>query len=561
MDRTTRSLALMGLLASVSLGAISTLAAATIDAGSVISDVVLYPDAAIVKRRVEIEIPAGEHEIVLADLPPSLDPASLRIEGSAAGRIVIGNVDFRLRANTPDAAKPEAQRRLKTLRADRDHVIDRIDAVEGRKAMIQRMANGSENKEAKPLDIEQWARAWELVGKGLLAINDELRALRNEETRINAEISAIEGPGNGLRPTQKDTRRVAVIALESAAPTKVLLSVSYRVGGASWRPIYDARLDTRGAAPTLELTRRAMIRQNSGEDWQDARLTLSTLSISRGTAAPELRGQKIAIYERPAPRPVVGGRAAPAEMSATMSAMTDAEAVVRKYAPAPLAKPIEETQARIEAGAYQTEFLVPGKIALASGSGEKSVRLGSEKPETKVVVRSAPILDPTAYLEASFKLGGEVPLLPGEVLLSRDGAFIGRGRLPLVAPGDSAKLGFGSDERVKITRVPVSRQSREPGLLSSAKTDEFQFRTTVRNLHAFPVNLSIEDRIPVSEDQTVIVERMGEMSKPDIETPDDRRGVFVWTPVLKPQEEKAFLTAYRIRWPAAKETTLTPLPR
>lgn len=559
MKRTTRNLALAGLMSSVSLGALSTLEAATIDASSVISGVVLYPDAAIIKRQIEIEVSAGEHEVMLADLPSSLDPASFRIEGSAAGRLVIGNVDFRLRASLPDAEKPETQRRLKALRADRDRVTDRIEAVEGRKAMIQRMANGSENKDAKPLDIEQWARAWELVGKGLLAINDELRALRNEEARISAEIAAIEG--DGIRPLRKDTRRVAAITIDAAAPTKVLLTVSYRVSGVGWRPIYDARLETRGATPALELTRRAMIRQNSGEDWQDAKLTLSTLSVTRGTAAPALHGQKIAIYERPVPRPMAVGRAAPAEVQATMSAMADAEARQRKNAPAPLAKPIEEAHASIEAGAYQTEFAVPGKVSLASGSGEKSVRLASEKLETKVVVRAAPVLDPTAYLEASFRQGDEAPLLPGEVLLSRDGAFIGRGHLPLVAPGDTAKLGFGSDERVKIARVPVSRQSREPGLLSSTKTDEFQFRTTVRNLHGFPVALSLEDRMPVSEDQSVTVERMSEMTRPDIETPDDRRGVFVWTPVLKPQEEKAFLTAYRIRWPAAKQTVLTPLRR
>ncbi len=43
------------------------------------------------------------------------------------------------------------------------------------------------------------------------------------------------------------------------------------------------------------------------------------------------------------------------------------------------------------------------------------------------------MLDPTAYLEASFTLKGEAPLLPGEVLLARDGAFIGRTRVNAIA--------------------------------------------------------------------------------------------------------------------------------
>ena len=147
------------------------------------------------------------------------------------------------------------------------------------------------------------------------------------------------------------------------------------------------------------------------------------------------------------------------------------------------------------------------------------------------------------------------------MLLTRDGAFVGKGRVPLVAPGDQARLGFGADDRVTIRRVPVSRQAREPGLLGSTRTEDSQFRTIVKNLHAFPVEILVEDRIPVSEDQSIVVERLPDMTKPDLEAPDDRRGVIGWTLALKPQEERALVTAYRLRWPAAKEIRPQPLPR
>lgn len=559
-----KSLLVASLMATASLMAIASAEAATLDAASRVSDVTLYPDAAIVKRQVTLDVPAGEHEILLADLPATLDPASLRIEGSAAERVVIGNVEFRVRADVPEADKSEAQRKIKALKAERDRVLDRVDAAEGRKAMIQRLAQGGEGKDAK-LDLEQWMKAVDLVGKGLQGVNDELRTLRIDIERLDAEIAAIEAPVDRMRPpVSRDAKRLAAIAVEAGAATKLSLTISYRVAAAGWRPIYDARLDTRGTSPTLDLTRRAMIRQNSGEDWQEAKLTLSTLSVTRGTAAPELRGEKIAFYERPVPKyaPMAVGRAAPSSEMVAGVLKDEMEAAARqKVSSAPPPRPVEEARAEIEASAYQTEFAVPGKISLPSGGAEKSIRLGAEKPEPKVLIRTAPVLDPTAYLEASFEQPGEAPLLPGEVLLSRDGAYIGRGRLPLVAPGDTAKLGFGSDDRIKIARVPVNRKTRDPGFLGSTKTDRFEFKTTLKNLHGFPVNIVIEDRVPVSEDQAITVERMPEMTKPDAEAPDDRRGVIVWTPTLKPQEEKTYLTAYRIRWPASKETRLTPLPR
>lgn len=548
------------LLGGASLIAIGSATAAQIPAKSAIGAVTLYPDAAVVSRQLTIDIPAGEHEILLPDLPATLDPASLRVQGLAEAKVVIGNVDLRVEATAPDAAKPETQRKLKALRGERDRVQDRIDAAQGKKAMIQRMAEAAPGKDGKGLPLEEWSRAWDLVGKGLQGVQDELRTLGDDIVRIDAEIAALEGQPELLRGRPRDGVRVAAISIDASGATKLALTVTYRVSGAAWRPVYDARLDTRAKEPALEITRRAMIRQNTGEDWSNAAITLSTLSVSRGTAAPKLLGQKIAIWEPPPPgRPVIVGRAAPASAPAPMAmAEANRDAVDDGYLRT--RKVAEEAGATIEAGAYQTEFVVPGKVSIASGAAEKSIRLGAEKAEAELIARTAPVLNATAFLEVSFKQGGEAALLPGEVLLSRDGAFIGKGHLPLVAPGETAKLGFGTDEKIKVVRAPVSKIERPPGLLGSTKTDESIVRTTVRNLHSFAVKLQIEDRVPVSEDQIITVERMSEMTKPDVETPDDRRGVFLWTPVLKPGEERAFVTAYRIKWPADKKTQFRHLP-
>lgn len=548
------------LLGGASLIAIGSATAAQIPAKSAIGQVTLYPDAAVVSREVTLDLPAGEHEVLLADLPATLDPASLRVQGTAEAKVVIGNVDLRVEANTPDAGKPETQRKLKALRAERDRVQDRIDAAQGKKAMIQRMAEAAEGKDGKGLPLDEWSRAWDLVGKGLQGVHDELRTLGEDIVRIDAEIAALEGQPELLRGRPREGVRVAAISIEAAGPTKLALTVTYRVSGAAWRPVYDARLDTKTQVPALEITRRAMIRQNTGEDWSNAAITLSTLSVSRGTAAPKLFGQKIAIWEPPAPRPpVTVGRAAPMSAPAPM-AMAEANRDTTDADYLRARKVAEEAGAKVEAGAYQTEFIVPGKVSIVSGAAEKSIRLGAEKADATLIARTAPVLNATAFLEVSFKQGGETALLPGEVLLSRDGAFIGKGRLPLVAPGETAKLGFGSDEKIKVTRAPVSKIERPPGLLGSTKTDETVVRTSVRNLHPFPVKLQIEDRVPVSEDQTITVERMSEMTKPDVETPDERRGVFLWTPTLKPGEERAFVTAYRIKWPADKKTQVQHLP-
>ena len=356
-----RNLIRVGLIGATSVFSLATAYAVTLESTSRVGEVTLFPDAAIVKRQLKLDIPAGEHEIQLPDLPASLDPASLRVDGSASERVVIGNVDFRVRANVPETDKTETQRKVKALRVERDRVTDKVDAAENRKAMVQRLAQSSsgESKDSK-LDLDLWTKALDLVGKNLQAVNDELRGLRLEIERIDGEIAALEPPADRQRPVSRDIKRVATIAVEAAGATSLTLTISYRVSGAGWRPIYDARLDTRGIAPTLELTRRAMLRQNTGEDWNEAKLTLSTLSVTRGTAAPELIGEKIGFFERPMPR-VAMPMSAPAPQAAANMMRDEMEAASRqKVAAGAPARAIEEATAQVDASAYQTEFQVPG---------------------------------------------------------------------------------------------------------------------------------------------------------------------------------------------------------
>jgi uncharacterized protein (TIGR02231 family) len=530
--------------------------AGVIQPGSRLTDVTVYPDAAVLKREIVVEVPAGSHEIVIPDLPATLDPASLRIEGAAEGKLSIGNLDLRARAASDDD-NPERTKKLNALRLDKDRLSDRIDAVEGKKAMIQRAANPAD-KEGR-LDPAQWSAAWDIVGKGLQAANDELRGLRIVEAKLDAEIAALENPEVLARMPGGAPHRAVTIAVEAQAATKARLTLSYRVRQAGWRPVYNARLITRNPQPSLELTRRALLRQNTGEDWNNAQVTLATTPVGRGTSAPQLNGERIGFEPPPAPRPAPMPMSAP-QRSARMKADVMAAAAPAQEMSADAA-PIEEIGAAFEAGNFQGEFRIPGAVTLPSGGVEKSFRLGADKPEISLSLRAAPAIDPTAYLEAAFKAPGEAPLLPGEVLLTRDETFVGKSMLALTPAGELARLGFGADDSLKIKRITVNQKTSEPGLLGSNKSARSEFRISAKNLHAFPVALILEDRVPVSEDQVIVVERAPEMTKPDVEAPEERRGIVQWKPVLKAGEEKNFTTAYTVRWPADRPTRLVPLPR
>ncbi len=318
--------------------------------------------------------------------------------------------------------------------------------------------------------------------------------------------------------------------------------LNYRVAGARWTPAYDARLDTAGK-PHLELIRRAQVSQRTGEDWSDVYLSLAAFPAAGGTEAPKVDPQIIEFI--PSPVAIPAGAAPQAKAASTLAA-----------APSPAPMRAAEAQARIDAGAYQATFRAPGKVSLASDGATKNISLSTQQPEAALSWRISPALDPRAFLSAHFVNGEEAALLPGQVSIYRDGDMVGRSRIAFAAPGDTLDLGFGPDDRVTVLRAPVKRKENEPSLFGQTKTETREVKTTVRNLHDFPVHAVVTDQTPYSENSAISVELLGQTTPPDEKAPDGKQGLLRWRFDLAPNESKELRLAYRMKWPADRDVVV-----
>ncbi|MDB5649228.1 MAG: hypothetical protein JWL62_748 [Hyphomicrobiales bacterium] len=533
--------------------------AATMEAVSHVASVTVYPDAAMVTRSAEVDLPEGTTSLVFKGLPIGLDPASLRVEGAAAGALSIGSVDTRTAPTDVRPIDSAIETRLKQLRFEREGWQSSVDALEAKKAMILRYGEASPEKlsaEAAPLEIARWPSAWDVVGQGLAKVGDDLRAARGSLRDLDDQIKALENARQ--RPVAHGTAgRDVIVELEAGAATKGKITLSYRVAGASWRPVYDMRLETgtAGAKPSLELVRRAAVTQRTGEDWSGVALSLSTVRAARGTGAPDLQPLQMQFFEPPVAyaRPMAKSLVAPSPPMAD-SAQRQAAPVVAE------ARPAEEREASVEAGAYQASFRVAGQSEVPADGATKTFRLGSRKLVPELSIRTTPLLDETAYLSARFTLDEDVPLLAGPVSMQRDGVYVGQARLGFVAPGDSAELGFGADDKVKVSRVPVRRKENEPSWLGSTKVETREFRTTVKNLHDFPVKIAVFDRVPISENSAIAIDMLPATTPPTDKIVDDKRGVMAWRADLAPNEAREFRLAYRMKWPADRDVDFVENP-
>jgi len=167
------------------------------------------------------------------------------------------------------------------------------------------------------------------------------------------------------------------------------------------------------------------------------------------------------------------------------------------------------------------------------------------------------MLDQTAYLIGGFTYTGKTPLLPGSVLLSRDGAFIGRGAIPMINSGDTHELGFGVDDLVKVERVDTGKRKGESGFVSTVNTDLREFKTTVTNLHDFDMKVEVIDRLPVSNHEDIEVEMTSGSSEPTIRDIDDQRGLLGWTLTMDGGAKESIDFGYEISWPKDMAINLT----
>lgn len=525
--------------------------AAEVEVRSTVESVIVYPDGATVTRVIKIDLPRGDSTLIARDFPLTLDPSSLRVEGESVSRIAIGSIDARTPRPEPPAMTPELEKKIEALKDARAVLDDKIAADTARKNFAERFATSvplglGEKSDARPL--ADWRAAFAAVSEEMTTAADSIRVSKLKQRDIDRELAILQNQQRAT-PARKLEVRIDLAGDAAAAAT---LRVSYSVRGARWQPLYDARLDTgtKDRKPAMELVRRAEILQQTGEDWSDVALSVSTVRTAKGGNAPELASLMVRFQPPPA-SPVASGAARP-------------DRLTRQYAaPAPpgdkaaadydlALKSAEEQQAVADIGGFQVLFRIPGRVSVGASEGVKSFRIASATVAPDLMVRTSPAVDDTAFLEASFKQAEDAPLLPGRVSLYRDNIFVGRGAMALTPKDETVRLGFGADEKVKVMRTMVRRNEGTTGIITSSKTDEREFKITVRNGHDTALKITVEDQLPVSEISDIVVEMLPVTTQPTQKDVKDKRGVLAWAFDAQPGEVKEIKLGWRLKWPADK---------
>lgn len=492
-----------------------------------IARVTLFPGSATIER--VAHVPAGASKFEISGLPANFDDRTLRLEadpGIRLGEFVVQDV---ARAEALNPRQAELEAKIQAL-DDQIAVLD-VERQSAELVTGYLKGLGEPTSSGKPAagEVRYLGTTLEAIRQGG---NDALMRIQRvavQKRALQAQQAALTRELAKLSEQNRDSRSLRVnLAAERAGA----LRISYQLNGPGWQPSYRASLDSASGALVLE--RQALIAQNSGEDWNEVALRLSTGQPRTAVQGQPPRPWLLSLREV---RPLM---AVPAE-SFKMAAGT-APAARRDRSDEPLFN-VAEIQ-----GMFATEFEVPTKVSLASDARKLTVQLGRQNLAARLRVQAVPRQEAAAYLVASADRPEGV-WLPGVIQLYRDGAYIGATQWNAQA-GEKLELPFGRDELVRISVNRTKAQSGSAGFIGNRGERELAEVYTVSNQHRQAIDLLLLEPSPVATHEDIKVEKSFE-PKPTKENWDDKQGVAAWELNLPAGASQKFSLNYRITWPKA----------
>jgi len=536
-------------LLAVAIATLPGLAAAAGLASS-IGAVTVYQDRAVVTRAASSELPAGEHELVLEKLPASLQENSLQVSAKSSGQATLLDVRVRdaFQADTANERVKQLEDQIRKLQGQQAALDDEAAVLDNQRELVAMMQRGATEpaKDGPRPTLDELKAIQALSADTLSRTLAGLRRVAEQRDDLERQLSAAQGELGQLQGQLNRRTKTLTLRVNLARAGKLDLNVSYAVAGARWTPSYDARL--RPADRSVDLGYFGVIRQNTGEDWNNVKLTLSTARPALGGGAPKLNPWIIDVAAPPPPMPAPVAAAAPA-MRPEPRARQSPKAAYAEAAAADMAPVLEEAKvstAEVQSEATSASFQIRQPATLPSDNSTQRVAITTAKLPATLQYQSTPALREAAFLTALANNNTEYPFLAGTLNTFLEDAFVAASSMKPVMPGEKVELALGADDGISIKRQLVNRFTESTGFSGNGKRVTYEYKITVKNNKATKEQVSFKDRLPISRNEKIEVKLLSPADR-DIKREDD--GVLVWNWDMEPGKSRDAVLKFSVDYP------------
>lgn len=508
-----------------------------------VTGAVVYGGGAEVTRQASLTVPAGSHRILVP--MPSYVTAADRVSVTLQDGRTLGPVRLEPAPGFEDGQfDTEAQA---ALRAEIDGLEAQIEEAE---AALSRIDSEISVLTIQQRYLESYASGGSEGGTAPDGIAAVLSSLGEEMARVAAALlaaqerraeqeDAIADLRETLGEAEADLAALFPLGAGSAAislpvqateETQLDLTLTHFVHGFYWDMAYTARLST--VENRLTLDRSALVGGQIRDRWQDIALTLSGEEWGQALAMTGVTPSRARIEEERPPGVVqdrvvgsaAGGFAAPSMEPAIVTE----DAALAGYG----------LSFSAEIAASQT----------LTGGEETLVPFTSLALEADVTVEANPRRDDTAFLIARAENTTGEPLIPGEISVYRDGAFLSEDYLDTIPPGGEVELPFGAVEHLQLFWRDLSRNEAGDGLFSRSNRQVQVVEFGVTNISDNEEEVRILYAVPFSEQEDLELD-LSLSVPPSEQDVDGRRGIHAWDVTVGPSETRTIRMEAEMSWP------------
>ncbi len=501
-----------------------------------ISNVTVFLSGAQVERTGNMYLNAGNYDIVIQDLPTSINPNTIQVTGK--GNVTVLSVENRINY-LKSQQKPKSilmlEDSLELLRNQVNFQNAMMAVYTNEEAMI--LANKEIGGENSGVDINSLKANADFYRVRLTDIKTKQLEIGIKLANLSKTLNRIQMQLNELNAKQSQPTGEIIIRVIANVAGNASFVTRYIVQNAGWAPMYDIRATDFGNP--VKLTFKAGIYQNTGEDWNKVKITLSTSNPNQSSSKPELSPWYI-YYNNYSPQVKTKSES---DSRMNRSAMAESANTGGAY---------DEEKAFESAVIYTTvteypinfEYVIDLPYDVESNGKARIVQVQEHELPALYQYFAAPKLDADAFLLARITGWEKFNLLPVESNVFFQDTYVGKSYIDPMKASDTLEVSLGRDKSISIKRDMIKDFTSDKFIGTSRKVTK-GWEITIRNNKSKEIDIVVEDQFPITTNKEIEIEQL-EASGGIV---DENTGKVTWNLKIKPYETKKLIIKYSVKFP------------
>jgi len=525
---------------------------------STVSDVTVFAQGAQLYHKANYTISPGNTEVIIEGISPFIDKSSIQVK--ATGNVIILDSKHSIFYPQPENVLPDAlsaktkreisalEDSLRLMGYDIQEIQDEIAVLNATKNIIS--INGAVKGQGKVNDslnllkqtVDFYSLKMNEINKKLLALNRKLFEKQTKKGQMEDRLNKLRNydRNNGEDPNKYAPVHRVIVTLTTKENVTGKINLSYLVSNAGWVPLYDLRTDI--GTNKMNLNYKAQVYQNTGLDWKDVKLTISTNNPYQNKTKPTLHPWYIDYYAYRNQNINYNNANAPSMMKKEMEAITYSNSITSSgYS-------LEDKDAFTSAdfttvvrNLTSAEFKIDLPYTIPSNNEQHMVLIKNTDLDVKFKYFTVPKLDQS----------DELGLVPAKANIFTDGSYVGETYIDPTTIDDTLSLSLGKDPNIVTKRTLLKKDSKDK-ILNDKMERTMKYTIEVKNLKATPIEIVVLDQIPITQNGEITVEALN-LSGGKIE---ERTGIVEWRFDLKTKDSKILDFGYKVKHPKDKQVNL-----